>query len=141
VNVLWALAAQAVRLLGSDYDIEIIEMHHKHKVDAPSGTAVRLTEVVAAARGLDPANAVVAGRKGIVGARRPEEIGVHALRGGDVVGDHTLFLTGPGERIELTHRAHTREIFARGAVRAAHWVSGRAPGLYEMTDVLGIAAS
>lgn len=141
VNVLWALAAQAVRLLGPEYDIEIIEMHHKHKVDAPSGTAVRLTEVVAQARGLDPAKAAVAGRKGLVGARGAEEIGVHALRGGDVVGDHTLVLAGPGERIELTHRAHTREIFARGAVRAAHWVSGRAPGLYEMTDVLGIAAS
>jgi 4-hydroxy-tetrahydrodipicolinate reductase len=141
VNVLWALAAQAVRLLGSDYDIEIIEMHHKHKIDAPSGTAVRLTEVVAQARGLDPARSAMHGREGQVGARRPDEIGVHALRGGDVVGDHTLVLAGPGERIELTHRAHTREIFARGAVRAAHWVSGRAPGLYDMTDVLGIAAS
>ncbi len=141
VNVLWALAAQAVRLLGPEYDIEIIEMHHHHKVDAPSGTAVRLTEVVAQARGLDPQRAVVPGRTGQVGARRSDEIGVHALRGGDVVGDHTLVLAGPGERIELTHRAHTREIFARGAVRAAHWVVGRPPGLYEMADVLGIAAS
>jgi 4-hydroxy-tetrahydrodipicolinate reductase len=141
VNVLWALAAQAVRLLGPEYDIEIVEMHHHHKVDAPSGTAVRLTEVVAQARGLDPARAVVAGRRGQVGARRPDEIGVHALRGGDVVGDHTLVLAGPGERVELTHRAHTREIFARGAVRAAHWVCGRAPGLYEMSDVLGITPS
>jgi 4-hydroxy-tetrahydrodipicolinate reductase len=141
VNVLWALAAQAVRLLGPEYDIEIVEMHHKHKVDAPSGTALRLTEVVAQARGLDPARAIVAGRRGQAGPRRNEEIGVHAVRGGDVVGDHTLVLAGPGERIELTHRAHTREIFARGAVRAAHWVCGRAPGLYEMADVLGITPS
>ncbi|HEX2677619.1 MAG TPA: 4-hydroxy-tetrahydrodipicolinate reductase [Polyangiales bacterium] len=141
VNVLWALAAQAVRLLGPEFDVEIVEMHHKHKVDAPSGTAVRLTEVVAQARGLDINKAVTSGRSGLVGARRPDEIGVLALRGGDVVGDHTLVLAGPGERIELTHRAHTREIFARGAVRAAHWVTGRAPGLYEMADVLGIAAS
>ncbi len=141
VNVLWALAAQAVRLLGPEFDIEIVEMHHKHKVDAPSGTAVRLAEVVAQARGLDLARAVTPGRTGLVGARRADEIGVHALRGGDVVGDHTLVLAGPGERIELTHRGHTREIFARGAVRAAHWVTGRAPGLYEMADVLGLAAT
>jgi 4-hydroxy-tetrahydrodipicolinate reductase len=141
VNVLWALAAQAARLVGPEFDIEIIEMHHKHKVDAPSGTALRLTEVVAQARGLDPARAVTAGRTGVTGARPADEIGVHALRGGDVVGDHTLVLAGPGERIELTHRAHTREIFARGAVRAAHWVTGRPPGVYEMADVLGIAAT
>jgi 4-hydroxy-tetrahydrodipicolinate reductase len=141
VNALWALAAQAVRVLGPDYDIEIIEMHHHHKVDAPSGTAKRLAEVVAQARGIDPAAAIRAGRSGQVGARKSEEIGVHALRGGDVVGDHTLVLAGPGERIELTHRAHSREIFALGAVRAAHFVVGRPPGLYEMADVLGIAPS
>jgi 4-hydroxy-tetrahydrodipicolinate reductase len=138
VNVLWALAAQAVRLLGPEYDIEIIEMHHKHKLDAPSGTAVRLVDVVAQARGLDPAKAVRPGRMGQVGARTPDEIGVHALRGGDVVGDHTLILAGPGEQIELTHRAHSREIFALGAVKAAHFVVGKPPGLYDMTDVLGI---
>lgn len=137
VNVLWALAAQAVRLLGPDYDIEIIETHHRHKVDAPSGTAVRLTEVVAQARGVDAARAVRPGRTGQVGARTPDEIGVHAIRGGDVVGDHTLVLAGPGERIELTHRAQSREIFALGAVKAAHFVVGRPPGLYDMTDVLG----
>ena len=141
VNALWALAAQAVRVLGPDYDIEIVETHHRHKLDAPSGTAVRLTEVVAQARGIDPSSAVRAGRSGQVGARKPDEIGVHALRGGDVVGDHTLYLIGPGERIELTHRAHSREIFALGAVRAAHFVVGRPPGLYEMADVLGIAPS
>ena len=137
VNVLWALAAQAVRLLGPEYDIEIVEMHHRHKLDAPSGTAARLAEVVAQARGVDAAKAVRPGRSGM-GARMPDEIGVHALRGGDVVGDHTLVLAGPGEQIQLTHRAHSREIFALGAVRAAHFVVGRPPGLYEMTDVLGI---
>ena len=138
VNVLWALAERAVQLVGDEFDIEIVEMHHKHKVDAPSGTAVRLTEVVAHARGLHVASATVAGRTGQVGARRHDEIGVHALRGGDVVGDHTLVLAGPGERLELTHRAHNREIFARGALRAAYWVVGRPPGLYTMAQVLGI---
>jgi 4-hydroxy-tetrahydrodipicolinate reductase len=139
VNALWAIAAQAVRVLGPEFDIEIVEMHHKHKVDAPSGTAVRLAEVVAQARGLDAKTATKHGRAGQVGARTTGEIGMHALRGGDVVGDHTLVLAGPGERIELTHRAHTREIFALGAVRAAHFVVGRTPGLYDMADVLGIA--
>jgi 4-hydroxy-tetrahydrodipicolinate reductase len=141
VNALWALAAQAVRVLGPEFDIEIIEMNHRHKVDAPSGTAVRLTEVVAQARGVDPTSVVRSGRVGQVGPRSPDEIGVHAVRGGDIVGDHTLVLAGPGERIELTHRAHSREIFALGAVRAAHFVVGRAPGLYDMADVLGIAPS
>lgn len=139
VNAFWALAAQAVRLLGSEFDLEVVEMHHHHKVDAPSGTAVRLTEVVAQARGVDPASSVRPGRSGQVGPRTAGEIGVHSLRGGDVVGDHTLILAGPGERIELTHRAHSREIFAIGAVRAAHFVVGRAPGLYDMADVLGLA--
>jgi 4-hydroxy-tetrahydrodipicolinate reductase len=138
VNVLWALAERAVRLLGESFDLEIVEMHHKHKLDAPSGTATRLAEVVARARGLDPARAIVSGRSGQVGARRSDEIGVHALRGGDVVGDHTLVLAGPGEQLELTHRAHSRQIFARGALRAAHWVVSRPPGLYGMADVLGI---
>jgi 4-hydroxy-tetrahydrodipicolinate reductase len=138
VNVLWALCERAVQLLGEDFDLEVVEMHHKHKVDAPSGTALRLTEVVARARGLDPALAAVPGRSGQVGARKRGEIGVHALRGGDVVGDHTLFLAGPGEQLEITHRAHSREIFARGAVRAAHWVVGRPPAVYDMADVLGI---
>jgi 4-hydroxy-tetrahydrodipicolinate reductase len=138
VNVLWALAERAVALVGTEFDLEIIDIHHKQKVDAPSGTALRLAEVVARARGLDPQRAAVHGREGIVGARRAEEVGIHALRGGDVVGDHTLMLAGPGERIELTHRAHGRHIFARGAIRAAHWVINRAPGLYGMADVLGI---
>lgn len=138
VNVLVALAGYAAQMLGEQFDIEIIEMHHKNKVDAPSGTAVRLTEVVARARGLDPEWATVMGRSGRPGPRPPSEIGVHALRGGDVIGDHTLVLAGPGERIELTHRAHERQIFARGAVRAAHWVATQPPGRYGMGDVLGI---
>jgi 4-hydroxy-tetrahydrodipicolinate reductase len=139
LNALWAVAAQAVRVLGPEFDIEIVETHHRHKVDAPSGTALRFAEVVAQARGLDAKTAMRHGRVGQVGARTEGEIGMHAIRGGDVVGDHTLILAGPGERIELTHRAHTREIFALGAVRAAHFVVGRAPGLYDMADVLGIA--
>jgi len=138
VNVLWHLAGLAVHLLGSEFDIEIVEMHHKNKVDAPSGTAVRLTQAVAAVRDLDPQKVGLYGRHGQVGARKAEEIGVHALRGGDVVGDHTLILAGPGERVELTHRAHTREIFARGAVKAAHWIVEQGPGRYDMGDVLGL---
>ena len=139
VNVLWHLAARAVTLLGPDFDIEIVEMHHKHKVDAPSGTAVRLAEAVAGARGVDVRAASVHGRSGQVGARTAGEIGVMSLRGGDVVGDHTLVLAGPGERVEITHRAHSREIFARGAIAAAKWVVGRPAGRYDMVDVLGIA--
>jgi 4-hydroxy-tetrahydrodipicolinate reductase len=138
VNALWALAERAVELVGEDFDLEVVEMHHQHKVDSPSGTALRLIEGVARARGLDPVRASVSGRSGQVGARRKSEIGVHALRGGDVVGDHTLILAGPGERLELTHRAHDRQIFARGAVRAAHWVAGKPAGVYDMADVLGI---
>jgi 4-hydroxy-tetrahydrodipicolinate reductase len=128
-------------LLGPEFDIEVVEMHHKHKVDAPSGTALRLAEVVAQARGLDPALAIRSGRSGQVGARPDGEIGMHALRGGDVIGDHTLVLSGPGERIELTHRAHNREIWALGAIRAAHFVVGRPAGLYDMADVIGVAPS
>ena len=140
VNVLWALCARAVQLCGDEFDLELIEMHHGRKVDSPSGTAVKLLDVVAAARGLDPASDAVYGRTGIVGARKRREIGVHALRGGDVIGDHTLVMAGPGERLEITHRAQSREIFARGAVRAAHWVAGRPAGLYDMSDVLGLKA-
>lgn len=138
VNVLWHLASRAVALLGPDFDIEIVEMHHRNKVDAPSGTAVRLAQAVAQARGVDADAVVVDGRSGQVGARTPDEIGVMSLRGGDVVGDHTLVLAGLGERLEITHRAHTREIFARGAITAAKWVVGRTPGLYDMADVLAI---
>ena len=138
VNALYFLAARATELLGQAFDAEIVEIHHRNKVDAPSGTAVRLAEVVAEAKQLDPEQAVSHGRSGHVGARPLEEVGVMALRGGDVVGEHTLYLTGEGERIELTHRATDRSIFARGAVRAAHWVVGRPAGLYDMADVMGI---
>jgi len=138
VNALYFLAARAAELLGPGFDAEIVEIHHRHKVDSPSGTAVRLGEVVAAAKHLDPERVVSHGRSGEVGARPLEEIGVMALRGGDVVGEHTLYLVGEGERIELTHRATDRSIFARGAVRAAHWVVGRPAGLYDMADVMGI---
>jgi 4-hydroxy-tetrahydrodipicolinate reductase len=138
VQVLLHLAARATALLGSDFDIEIVETHHRRKVDAPSGTALRLLDAVADARGVDPKKTAVFGRSGETGARTKDEIGVLALRGGDVVGEHTLLLAGPGERFEITHRAHTREIFARGAIRAAYWVEGKKPGRYDMTDVLGL---
>jgi 4-hydroxy-tetrahydrodipicolinate reductase len=140
VTVLLHLAALAAALLGAGWDAESVEMHHRKKVDAPSGTAVRLAEVVARARGLDPGRAVVHGRSGQVGARTDAEIGVLALRGGDVVGEHTLVLAGASERLELVHRAHDRGLFARGALRAARWVSAAPPGVYDMTDVLGLRA-
>jgi 4-hydroxy-tetrahydrodipicolinate reductase len=138
VNLLFHLAARAAALLGPEFDAEIVEMHHKRKVDAPSGTAVRLAEVVAEAKGFDAKNDVVHGRSGEVGQRPRSEIGVMTLRGGDVVGEHTLLLAGEGERLELTHRATDRAIFARGAVRAAKWIVGKTAGRYDMADVLGI---
>lgn len=138
VNVLFWLTEQATRLLGPDYDIEIIEMHHHHKKDAPSGTARGLAEAALRARGGDYERDLVHGRHGLVGERTRGEIGMHAVRGGDVVGDHTVILATPGERIELTHRASTRETFARGALKAAAWLSGRPAGRYSMNDVLGL---
>lgn len=138
VNVLFWLVEQATRLLGTEYDIEIVEMHHHHKKDAPSGTARRLAEVALGARGLDYEHDVRHGRQGQVGARTAAEVGMHALRGGDVVGEHTVTLAGPGERIELTHRAHSREIFARGALKAAAWLSRQPAGNYSMNDFLGL---
>ncbi len=139
ITALFHLAGQAARLLGPGFDAEITELHHKHKVDAPSGTAVHLAEVVVQAKGLVPEEAVKHGRCGQVGERNSQELGVMALRGGDAVGEHTLYLIGEGERLELTHRATDRAIFARGAVRAAHWVARQTAGLYDMADVLGIA--
>ncbi len=139
VTALFHLAARAAELLGEGFDAEIVEMHHKLKVDSPSGTAMRLAEVVAGAKGFSLEDDAVYGREGDVGARPKREIAVLALRGGDVVGEHTLYLQGMGERIELTHRATDRGIFARGAVRAAHWVKGKAPGVYDMFDVMGVA--
>ncbi len=138
VNLLFQLAAQAASVLGDSYDVEIVETHHRMKKDAPSGTALRLAEVIAQALGRNLDDQAVFCRHGMIGERKSGEIGIQTLRGGDIVGEHTLLLAGPGERIELTHRAHSRENFARGAVRAALWVAGKDPGLYSMADVLGI---
>ncbi len=138
VNVLFAMVRRAALALGDAYDVEIVELHHKKKKDAPSGTAMRLAEVAAEALGRDPARDLNFGRHGLVGERPAREIGVQTLRGGDVVGEHTVYFVGEGERLELTHRATSRDQFARGAVRAARWVVGRAPGLYDMADVLGL---
>jgi len=137
VAVLYHLAKQASTLL-ADFDLEIVEMHHKHKVDAPSGTALGLAEAAASGREQRARDVAVFGRSGQVGARTREEIGIMTLRGGDVVGDHTLVLAGAGERLELTHRAHHRGLFAEGALRAARWVVGKPPGRYGMADVLGL---
>ncbi len=136
VNTLFALVSQAARILGEDYDLEVIEMHHRHKQDAPSGTARRLAEILASSRNLNYNEHVCHGREGLPGARPQNEIGMHALRGGDVVGDHTVIFAADGERLEITHKASSRETFARGALRAALWLSGREPGLYDMQDVL-----
>ena len=138
VNLLFAVARRAARTLGEDYDAEIVEMHHRLKTDAPSGTAQRLVEIILEERKLDRSS-VRHGREGITGERKRSEVGVHSLRGGEVVGDHTVVFAGNGERIELTHRAADRAIFARGALRAAQWVVTRKPGVYDMQDVLGLA--
>jgi 4-hydroxy-tetrahydrodipicolinate reductase len=138
VNVLFELVRQAAKTLGDAYDVEIVEIHHKRKRDAPSGTAVALGEVAARALDRDPADALAYTRHGILGERPPWQIGIQTLRGGDVVGEHTVFFCGEGERLELTHRATSREQFARGAVRAAHWIAGKPAGLYDMADVLGL---
>ncbi|RFC49687.1 MAG: 4-hydroxy-tetrahydrodipicolinate reductase [Verrucomicrobia bacterium] len=137
VNLLFALTRRAASILGSDYDAEVIEMHHRFKQDAPSGTAARLLEIILEERKLTAA-ALRHGRSGIPGARTSTEVGVHALRGGDVIGDHTVMFAGLGERIELTHKASDRAIFARGALRAAQWVVNQQPGVYDMQDVLGL---
>lgn len=137
VNVLFRLVAEAARALGPAYEVEIAELHHRAKKDAPSGTALRLAEVAAEALALSPRKAFVFERHGDVGPRPQGAIGVQALRGGDVVGDHTVFFLADGERLELTHRATSRDNFARGAIRAARWLAGKAPGFYDMQDVLG----
>ena len=137
VNLLLALTKRAAGLLDEDYDIEIVEMHHRHKVDAPSGTALALGEAAAAGRAVQLSEAAVRARDGIIGARKPGTIGFATLRGGDVVGDHTVIFAAEGERLELGHKASSRQVFARGALRAALWARGRPPGLYSMQDVLG----
>jgi 4-hydroxy-tetrahydrodipicolinate reductase len=138
VNLLLKLVQDTAFLLGGDYDIEIVESHHRHKKDAPSGTALRIAEVAAYALGRNLEKVAVYERKGIVGERKPEEIGIQCIRGGDIVGDHTVIFAGPGERIELTHRAHSRDTFAAGAIKAALWVVEKPNGLYDMQDVLGL---
>ena len=138
VNTLYWLTRKAAEILGPDFDLEIIETHHRMKTDAPSGTAKNLAEILTAVRDLQYNADVRHGRHGDVGARTKREIGMHAIRGGDVVGDHTVIFAAPGERVELTHKASGREIFARGALRAASWAHGQPPGLYTMQDVLGL---
>jgi 4-hydroxy-tetrahydrodipicolinate reductase len=138
VNVLAAVVKQVARTLGEEFDIEILEMHHNKKVDAPSGTALMLGQAAAQGRGIDLAQRSVRVRDGHTGARCAGDIGFAALRGGSMAGDHTVIFAGPAERIELAHRAEDRMIFARGAVKAALWARGRPPGLYSMADVLGL---
>lgn len=138
VNVCFKVLADLAKILGPEFDAEIVEWHHRLKKDAPSGTAVRMGEVVAKALGRDYHKAAKFHREGMTGVRTDEEIGMQTVRGGDIVGEHTVYFIGMGERIELTHRAHTRDMFVRGAIRAAAWVAGKKPGLYDMQDVLGL---
>jgi 4-hydroxy-tetrahydrodipicolinate reductase len=138
VNLAFRVLALMARALGDAYDVEITEIHHRMKKDAPSGTAAKMAEVIAEALGRDLGQVGVYGRHGIVGERGPKEIGVHALRGGDIAGEHTVVFSTLGERLELTHRAHSRDTFAQGALRAIRFVAGAKPGLYSMHDVLGI---
>ena len=139
VNLLAALVKRVAKTLDDSYDIEILEMHHGKKIDAPSGTALMLGRAAAAGRGVDLATHAVRGRDGITGPRRPGDIGFASLRGGTAIGDHSVIFAGPAERLELSHRAEDRMIFARGAVHAALWARGKKPGLYTMADVLGVA--
>lgn len=138
VNLMFRLAEIAARALGEEYDAEIWEAHHRHKVDAPSGTALGLGRAVARGRGVELDDVAVFGRHGSVGPRRTGSIGFSVVRGGDIVGDHRLVFAGPGEQLEIAHHAQDRSGFARGAVAAARWVLGRPPGLYGMADVLGL---
>jgi 4-hydroxy-tetrahydrodipicolinate reductase len=138
VNLLINLVQAAASVLSQGYDVEIIEAHHRHKVDAPSGTALRLGEAVATALGRDLTRCAVYGRQGMTGERDPDTIGFATVRGGDVVGDHTVLFAGIGERVELTHKASSRATFALGALRAAKWLADKKSGLYDMQDVLGL---
>ncbi len=138
VNVILKVLAEMARAFGEDYDIEVTETHHRLKKDAPSGTALKIAQVLADATGKDLDKVAAYGRKGMIGERKRGEIGIQVIRAGDIVGDHTVLFGGPGERIEVTHRASSRDTFARGALRAARWVVTRPPGLYDMHDVLGL---
>lgn len=139
VNLTFALLQTAARVLDEGYDIEIIEAHHRHKVDAPSGTALRMGEVIAAALGRDLRQCAVYGREGHTGARAADAIGFATVRGGDIVGEHTALFAADGERVEITHKASSRSTFAHGAVRAAVWLRSQTKGLYDMQDVLGLS--
>jgi 4-hydroxy-tetrahydrodipicolinate reductase len=139
VNLCLKLLALAAQVLGDEVDIEVIEAHHRHKVDAPSGTALRMGEVVAAALGRDLKDCAVYGRQGHTGERERKTIGFETIRAGDIVGDHTVMFAGSGEIVEITHKASSRMTFANGAVRAASWLTGQLPGLYDMQDVLGLS--
>jgi 4-hydroxy-tetrahydrodipicolinate reductase len=138
VNTLFWLARRTAEILGAEFDLEVVEMHHRMKIDAPSGTAKRLGEILADATHVSYEDDTRHGRVGEVGARTDREIGMHSLRGGDVVGDHTVIYAGNGERVELTHRAASRNTFANGAIRAAKWLRSKEAGLYDMQDVLGL---
>lgn len=138
VNLMFKLVEDMARALGDGFDVEIIEAHHHHKKDAPSGTAVKLAQNLATALGRELEKVGVYERHGLIGERRPEEIGIQTIRGGDIVGEHTVLFAGVGERLELTHRAHSRDNFARGGVKAAIWVVNQGPGLYDMQHVLGL---
>jgi 4-hydroxy-tetrahydrodipicolinate reductase len=138
VNVVFRLAQTAAAALGDAYDVEIIEAHHRHKVDAPSGTALKLGELVAEALGRDLGEVAAHGRSGDVGERPAKAIGFHSVRGGDIVGEHTVIFAGQGERVEIAVRSQSRMTYAAGALRAARWLAGRGPGLYDMADVLGL---
>lgn len=138
VNVCFKVLSDMAKILGEDFDVEIVEAHHRLKKDSPSGTAVRMGEVVAEALGRDYDKVANFHREGICGERTHEEIGMQTIRGGDIVGEHTVYFIGMGERVELTHRAHTRDMFSRGSVRAAKWVVTAKPGIWDMQDVLGL---
>ncbi len=138
VNLCFKVLAEIARTIGEDYDMEIVEAHHRMKKDAPSGTALKMAQVLARAVNRDLDAVGVYARKGMIGERSKQEIGIQTVRAGDIVGEHTVLFAGTGERIELTHRAHSRDTFAAGAVRAAKWVFGKAPGQYDMQDVLGL---
>jgi 4-hydroxy-tetrahydrodipicolinate reductase len=140
VNVMFELLANAARALGPGYDIEIIEAHHRHKVDAPSGTALKMGEVIADALGRDLKECAVYGREGVTGERDPSTIGFATVRGGDIVGDHTVLFAGIGERIEISHKSSSRVSYAQGSLRAARYIADKATGLYDMQDVLGLKA-
>jgi 4-hydroxy-tetrahydrodipicolinate reductase len=139
VHLLFWLTEKTSEILGPEFDAEIVEMHHRLKKDSPSGTAKRLGEIIAWTRSLDYEKAAKHGREGLPGERSRNEIGVHALRGGDIAGEHTVYFAGAGERIELTHRASNRDTFAKGALRAAGWMISKPAGWYAMRDVLGLA--